>query len=87
MKIKNRKNKPLHSSWRKKAYSTYGKGLGSAAYYLIGVMDFRNRAIEALDIFEALSVDPVYRGENKNGKPVMYVSLQDVIALMEGLYA
>ena len=50
--------------------------------YLSGASDYQAKLLDALDKFSAMTVDEVFQ---HNGK--LYVSLPDVIALTEGLYA
>lgn len=75
------KHKPIHSSWYKKALS---KTLSAADqnFYLKGAKDFRKKSLEALNIFSVLTNEPPVIYNNK-----MYVSLDDVKDLIEGLYA
>lgn len=78
MKIK---HKPIHSSWKKAAES---KCLSSADqyFYFKGANAFRTQSLKALDAFTAMTNEPPVVYNNK-----VYVSHDDVIALIEGLYA
>lgn len=73
--------KQPHNSWKRKA-DTIFKIQHDHDVYLRGVNDFRDKALEALEHFSAITIDqPVLVG-NK-----IYVSQEDVIRLIEGLYA
>ena len=76
-----KKHKQLDQSWNEKADKKFLNPY-SKEEYLEGVNDFRNRALEALDIFSVLSVDTPVIYNNK-----VYVSQEDLISLIEGLYA
>ena len=79
------KHKPIHSSWKIRAMKETAIDKSSELepfYYLRGAKDFRKKSLEALEIFSVLTNEQPVIYNNK-----MYVSLDDVKELIEGLYA
>ncbi len=75
--------KGIHKSWEKQGNKKFGDDYYTSEHaYVEGANDFRMRALEALEMFTALSVDEPIIYKDK-----IYVSQSDVIILIEGLYA
>jgi hypothetical protein len=78
MKIKRKK---LHKSWKEKAEFEFTSKVNKE-YWLEGVDAFRNRALDALEVFTITTADePIIH------KKKVYVSLEDVAYLINGLYS
>ena len=74
--------KPIDGSWMDRAVKDSEDSESAIVNYHRGASDFRRQSLDALSIFSALSVEePVIH----NG--MVYVSLDDVIVLIEGLYS
>lgn len=79
--MKQSKYKPLHKSWHNKAEEECTSAV-NREHYLQGVNAFRDKALLSLQIFSALTNDTPIIYKNK-----VWVSLEDVSKLIEGLYA
>mgnify|MGYP001616505448 CR=1 FL=1 len=75
------KHTPIHKSWKEKAGQNYSIQAFKNCY-MEGAIDFRAKALEALELFSVLTNEEVVMHKNK-----AYVSRQDVVKLIEGLYA
>lgn len=73
--------KPLDKSWRVRAKQRCKTPYGRQGYFC-GAHDFRERILTTLEIFSALSNREVFLHKKE-----LYVSLPDVIKIIEGLYA
>lgn len=73
---------PLHTSWTDKALKRSDLKRGAASNYILGVIDFRSKALDALDKFTMMTLDEPVLVDDK-----VYVCLDDVVRLVEGLYA
>ena len=84
---KTKEYKELHKSWKEKADEKCllvrgMRAISQQDVYLQGAKDLRMAALEALEIFSAMAVDEPVIYKNK-----VYVCLQDVTNLIDGLYA
>ncbi len=76
-----KKYKKIHKSWKDKAEKDFLHSNDKTSY-LCGANDFRNQALEAMELFSVITLyEPIIYGNR------IYVSQEDVVTLLEGLYA